>query len=346
MPVRLVRAEDAVGKVLAYDVSAVTKDFKGALFRKGHVIREEDVEALKNTGHYYVYVVDEPGELEGGWGGEVFEDDAVKELAEALAGPGTVVEGLAEGKATIYALVDGVLKLRTDALLTINMSEDFVVVSRRDGSPVRCGEPLAVVDLVPLTVKRAILDSVKDVARRAYPVVTVKPYQPFSVGLAVIGTEVYEGRIRDAATPVIEDKVSTYGGRVIAREVLPDDEGVIAAKLREYVENEDIDAIIATGGMSVDPTDRTPHAIRLVADEVVAYGIPFKPNTMTMVAYAKGKPVVGVPSSIIFFRERNVLDILLPKIAVRERISRDWLAELGNGGLTEEFIRRKLRKGK
>ena len=345
MPIKLVKVEDAVGKVLAYDVSAVTKNFKGALFRKGHVIRAEDVEALKNTGHYYVYVADSPEELSKGWGTEVFEDDAVRELAEALAGPGTVVKGLAEGKATIYALIDGVFKLKADALLAINMSGDFAVVARRDGTPVRCGEPLAVVDLIPLTVKRAVLDGVKDHARRNYPVVSVKPYQPFRVGLAVIGTEVYEGRIKDAATPVIEAKVKQYGGTLVAREVLPDDEGVIASKLREYIESDEVDIIIATGGMSVDPTDRTPHAIRTVADEVIAYGVPYKPNTMTMVAYARGKPVIGVPSSIIFFREKNILDILLPKIATREKITREELASLGNGGLTEEFIRRKLRRG-
>ena len=342
MPTKLVRVEDAVGKILVYDVSAVTKDFKGALFRRGHVIKAEDVDALKNTGHYYVYVADTPEELSGGWGTEVFEDNAVRELAEVLAGPGTVVKGLAEGKATIYALIDGVLKLRTDALLAINMSGDFIVVARRDGTPVKCGEPLAVVDLIPLTVKRAVLDGVKDYARRNYPVVSVKPYQPFRVGLAVVGTEVYEGRIKDAATPVIEAKVRQYGGTLTAREVLPDDEGVIASKLREYIESSEVDVIIATGGMSVDPTDRTPHAIRAVADEVVAYGVPYKPNTMTMIAYAKGKPILGIPSSIIFFRERNILDILLPKIAVREKITREELAGLGDGGLTEEFIKRKL----
>ncbi len=343
MPIKLVKAEDAVGKVLAYDVSAVTKDFKGALFRKGHVIRAEDVEALKNTGHYYVYVADTPDDLSKGWGTEVFEDDAVRELAEALAGPGTVVKGLAEGKATIYASIDGVLKLRTGALLTINMSGDFVIVARREDTPVRCGEPLAVVDLIPLTIKRAVLEEVKDYAGRNYPVVSVKPYQPFRVGLAVIGTEVYEGRIKDVATSVIEAKVKQYGGTLVASEILPDDEGMIASKLREYIGSDEVDVIIATGGMSVDPTDRTPHAIRAVADEVIAYGIPYKPNTMTMVAYAKGKPVMGVPSSIVFFRERNILDILLPKIATRERITREKLASLGNGGLTEEFIRRKLR---
>jgi len=342
VPIKLVKVEDAVGKVLAYDVSAVTKDFKGALFRKGHVVRVEDVEALKNTGHYYVYVADTTDELARGWGTDVFEDDAVRELAEALAGSGTSVKGLAEGKATIYASVDGVLKLRTDALLAINMSGDFIVTARREDTPVKRGEPLAVVDLIPLTVKRAVLDGVKDYARRNYPVVSVKPYQPFRVGLAVIGTEVYEGRIKDAATPVIEAKVRQYGGTLVAREVLPDDEGVIASKLREYVGSDNVEVIIATGGMSVDPTDRTPHAIRAVADEVIAYGVPYKPNTMTMVAYAENKPVIGVPSSIIFFHEKNILDILLPKIAAREKITREYLASLGNGGLTEEFIRRKL----
>jgi len=346
LPVRLVRVEEAVGKVLAHDVSIVTLDRKGAMLRRGHVIREEDVPALKAAGHDVIYVADTRDELGRGWGeGLVFEDAAVAEVAEAIAGPNTHVAPMAEGKAVVKAAVDGLLKVRGDAIYEVNLGGAFTIVTKPHDAVVRRGEAVAIVDLIPLAVSEAVLRGVKEVLRESAPVVSVTPFKPFKAALIVAATEVYEGRIKDLATPVIERKLSEYGGTLALRTVVPDDEGAIGEAVRKALRDSGVDAVLVVGGMSVDPTDRTPDAIRGVADEVVAYGIPYKPNTMTMVAYASGKPVLGIPSSIIYFREANILDVLLPKIAARERVRRSWLASLGVGGLTEVFRRGVLARG-
>ncbi len=341
MPVRLVRAEDAVGKILAYDVSIVTESRKGALFRRGHIILSDDVKALKDSGHYYVYVADSPDDLT--WGlNEVFEDEAVKEVAEALAGPGTRVEGMAEGKALIKSTIKGLLKIEESVIRRINLSNDFTAVTLRNNSAVSEGDTLAIIDLIPLTIPRQRLEAVKNMIKSSSkPVIQVKPFKGLRTGLLVIATEVYEGRIKDKATPVIKGKLMEYGCVLSEVKILPDDEELIAEWVREFASRYDL--VIATGGMSVDPTDKTPEAIKSVADEVVTYGIPVKPNTMTMIAYVKGKPVIGLPSSIIFFRDRNVLDVILPRIAAGERWGRDEIASLGVGGLSTEFIGRVIK---
>jgi len=329
--IKVVKAEESVGLKLAYDVSIATRDRKGALFRRGHIIRSEDVEKLKNTGHYYVYVEDD--ELEG----DVHETEAVVKLAEKICGDNVYYREAEEGKAVVKSLVNGVLVLNENLLYKVNNSGVFVVVSRSNGAYVRRGDTVAVVDLIPLYISRRVLDDLLEEV--SSPIFMVKPIVRRKVGLVVTGTEIYEGRIKDEATGVVESKVEMYGGELVYRSIVPDNVDVIEKEIMKALEVSDI--VITTGGMSVDPTDLTPKAIASVADEVVAYGVPFKPNTMTMIAYRRGKPIIGVSGCIVYFREFNILDALLPKLMANLRITREEIARMGNGGLSDYFIMRK-----
>ncbi|MCD6324108.1 MAG: molybdopterin-binding protein [Desulfurococcales archaeon] len=333
MAVRVVKVEEAIGKVLAYDVTSVTPENMGAVLRRGDVIREEHIEPLKRSGHYYVYVVD--GELSTSE--EVHEDEAVLRVGELAAGEGVAVYARQGGKALLRASTDGLLVVDEEAVREINKEGEFALITRHSGIGVRRGEAVGIVDLIPFYVRREVIHRLEE-ALSGRKAVSVKPFRNLRVGLIVTGTEVYEGKVKDLASPVVHDKVRRYGGVVTRSTIVPDDKDVIASRIKEFLR--DCDAVIVTGGMSVDPTDKTPAAIREVADEVVAYGIPVKPTTMSMVAYAAGKPIVGVSSGIIFFREWNVLDVLLPKVMAGFKWSRDELLALAVGGLSDVYLRR------
>jgi len=116
-----------------------------------------------------------------------------------------------------------------------------------------------------------------------------------------------------------------------------DDELEIRDKILSLLRDHDA-AIVTGGGMSIDPTDRTPKAIAMAADEVVAYGLPFTPTTMSMIAYRGGKAILGISSGIIYFRDYNALDILLPWIVAQVKVPRDFIISLGDGGLSEFFL--------
>ncbi len=331
MKIKVVKAEEAVGLRLAYDVSIATREFKGALFKRGHLVTADDIDKLKNTGHYYVYVEDENTE------DTIHEAEAVVRLAEKVCGENVYYMEADEGKAVIKSSVNGVLLVNEDAMYEVNKSGVFVIVSRRSGSYVKRGDTVAIIDLIPLYISREVMNDLLKKACNA--IVSVKPVVKRRVGLVVTGTEIYEGRIKDEATSVVESKVEMYGGEVVYKTITPDDVGVIKSELEKALEKSDV--VIATGGMSVDPTDLTPKAIASVADEVVAYGVPFKPNTMTMIAYKGGKPIIGVSGCIVYFREYNILDVLLPKVMAGLRIARDEIARMGHGGLSDYFITRK-----
>ncbi|MGC8974880.1 MAG: molybdopterin-binding protein [Thermoprotei archaeon] len=333
MQLRILKVEEAVGKTLAYDVSLVTESFKGALLRRGHILTHSDVDVLKKAGHNYVYVYDSTGNLTN----DLHEEEAVLKLGEYLAGSNVSVYLGEEGKAILKSRVRGLLKISSSCLQKINSTGVFVVVTRRKGVPVGKNDIVGIVDLIPLTVPKDYLDHLLNDLKECRPVIEVSPFHKLAVGVVVTGTEVFEGLIEDKASPVVKDKVSEYGGLVAGVVKVPDDPARIKDAVIKFLK--ECDAVIVTGGMSVDPTDLTPKSIAEVADEVVMYGIPIKPNTMSMVAYAQGKPIIGVSSAIIYYRAWNILDVLLPWVMAKEKISREYLVSLGEGGLTEEFLK-------
>ena len=140
------KVENAIGKELAYDVTLVTEDYKGAILRRGHVITLEDIDVLKKSGHHIVFVEDEVDE------NVVHEDEAVYSLAKELAGEGVYVERAPEGKAVLKAAYNGLFKVNDRVLYEINYQGLFAVISRRTDSSVRKNDVLAVVDLIPLTI--------------------------------------------------------------------------------------------------------------------------------------------------------------------------------------------------
>jgi len=331
MRIKAVRVEEAVGKVLAYDVTSSSPRFKGALMRRGRVIGPEDVQLLKDNGHYYVYVYEE-----GEQGDEVHEDEAVAYLAERLAGDNVRVRKSEEGKALLVSSSRGLLVVNVDLLNVVNGRGVFMVITRRHGSLVSQGDVVGIVDLIPFTVSRGLLEELAETCTKSGPIVSVRELKPTRIALVVTGTEIYEGRKQDLAEGVVRQRESRYSFELTQKIVVPDEPELIKSAVLSAAAS--ADAVIVTGGMSVDPNDYTPRVIASISDEVVAYGIPFKPNTMTMVAYLQGKPIIGVSGGIVHYTEFNILDVLLPWVASRTKITRDFLLSLANGGLTDYFL--------
>jgi len=333
LAIKVVSAEEAVGKVLAYDVTYVTWDFMTTPLKKGDIIKDEDVELLKRAGHYYVFVYEGSGDESG----RIYEDEAVLKLAELVAGEGTAVHARRGGKALIRSTVNGVLLVDEENLTLINVGGDFALITRKPGISVSVGEAVAIVDLIPFFVRTETIDTIRR-ELRGKKVINVKAFKNLRFGIIVTGTEIYEGKVKDLASPIVREKIIKYGGSVVKKKVLPDNKELIKEELLKMLNV--LDGVVLTGGMSVDPTDVTHEAISEVADEVIAYGIPVKPTTMSMMAYWRGKPVIGVSSGIIFFREWNILDILLPKVMAGVKWRKKEITRLGLGGLHDVYLRR------
>jgi molybdenum cofactor synthesis domain-containing protein len=332
----------AVGTVLAHDITEIRPgEFKGCAFRKGHVIREEDVGHLQRLGKEHLIVL-HVGE------DEMHENEAAYAMAQALMGDGVAIKGEPqEGKISIIAARDGLLKIDRDALLKFNMLGEVMCATLHDNTIVTKGQTVAETRAIPLVVKRAIIDEAVRVAshvRSATPpqpflakgeirggVVEVKELRKPKVGVVITGSEVYHGRIKDAFAAIITKKIEAIGGELVGVYYAPDDKAFIVDRLRELL-NAGADLLITTGGMSVDPDDITRFAIRELGAGGVTYGSAVLPGAMFLIAYLNKIPIIGIPACGMYAKT-TIFDLILPRVLAGERIGRSELAELGHGGL-------------
>jgi len=320
-----VPVKKAVGMVLEHDITRVVPgQFKGRALSRGHVIRKEDIPCLLDLGKEHLYVLDLGKD-------ELHEDEASMRIARALAGPGLGLSKPSEGKVNISVKGRGLLKVDSGALREINSLGDLAVATRHTHTALDNGDCAAGVRTIPLVVSEKLVRAVETIAGDAYPVLQVKPFCSFKVGVVVTGSEVFKGRVPDGFGPVVEKKLSMFGSRVIEKTIVPDKKEAIVRALRRLIQK-GAEMLIATGGMSVDPDDKTPGAIKKLGAEIVSYGMPVLPGSMMLMAYLGDIPVLGLPACVMHART-TALDLCLPRIHAGERITREDMAGLGHGGL-------------
>lgn len=322
---RKVKVEEAVGTILGHDMTRIVPgEYKGVAFKKGHIIQADDIELMKNMGkfHVYVHMMEE---------GMYHENEGAKMLAEAIAGPHVVLSEAAEGKVNLTSKIKGKLSIDLTGLDTVNGIEGVICATRHRDTVVEVGDIVAGAKIIPLVIDKEALLPLLEYVRENGPIIQVNPFHRLKTGILVTGSEVYYGRIKDAFAPVLEGKITEYGGEVIAKRFAPDDEEHIIREVK-CLREEGAELILISGGMSVDPDDVTPSSIRSIATEVVTYGSPVLPGAMFMVAYDGEVPLLGVPACGMFSKT-TVLDLMLPYIFAKERITKKMIIRKAHGGL-------------
>ena len=325
---KLIDTKNAVGHVLCHDITVIVKDVKkGVAFKKGHVVTEADIPELLKLGKDHLYVWEKDDRM-------LHEDEAAAILRDLCMGRNITATEPSEGKIELNAAVDGLLTIRRDALERVNAIEEIMIATRHGFTPVRAGDKLAGTRVIPLVIAKEKMARVQQAAG-SEPILNVLPFRPLRCGIVTTGSEVFYGRIQDTFTPVLEQKLAEYGMTVMGHERCPDDKELITAavlKLRDA----GAELILTTGGMSVDPDDKTPGAIKATGARIVTYGAPVLPGAMMLVGYlASGDgeiPVLGLPGCVMYAK-RTIFDLLLPRAAAGVPILREDITRLGEGGL-------------
>ena len=320
-----IRIEDAVGCILSHDVTKIVPgEFKGRVFKIGHVIKEEDIENLFDIGKEHIYVW-EPKE------NELHENDAAIRIKDLVLGEGcTISEEIKEGKIDFFADRQGVLKINKDLLLKLNMVGEIIVSTMHNNTPVKKGEKIGATRVIPLIINEEKIIEAENLIKEK--IIRVEEIKPKKAVLITTGNEVYKGRIKDAFLPVMEEKLGYYGSEIIRQVILPDDKEMISENIIKAIEEDKVDVVICTGGMSVDPDDVTPSAIKDCNGEIVTYGAPVLPGAMFLLAYYKNTPILGVPSCAMYAK-RTILDLVLPRVLADEKLTFEDIASYGNGGM-------------
>lgn len=321
---KMVKVEEAVGMVLCHDITKIVPgEFKGRAFKKGHIIQPEDIPTLLRLGKDHIYV----WELKEG---KVHEDEAGIRLAEAVKGPGLSLTEPSEGKVNLIAEYDGMCIIKEELLFKINMIDDMVIATRNNNRPVKRGDVIAGVRVVPLVIEEKKLREVEEIARNEN-VISVVPFRTHQVGIVVTGNEVYNFRIKDRFSPVVKRKIESYGSKVVGQIVVPDNVDRIADAIMRLI-TQGANMVVTTGGMSVDPDDLTPTGIRKTGAEVISYGAPVLPGSMLLVAYLGEVPILGLPGCVMY-HQTTVFDLILPLVMSGNRLTKQMMAKLGLGGL-------------
>ena len=319
-----IRVEDAVGTVLCQDITKIVPgEFKGVAFKKGHVVTVEDVPELLKLGKEHLYV----WEVQQGF---IHENEAGIRLAKAVAGTELSLTEPKEGKVNLVAKADGLCKINENLLFSINMMESIVVATVNNHRPLKKGDVVAGVRVVPLTIEEDTIIQIENMVK-GKTTVDVKPFKQFKVGIITTGSEVYHGRIEDKFGPVVKAKAEEFNCKVI-RQIIVDDDIEQIVKAVHELKAEGAELIFTTGGMSVDPDDLTPSGIRKSGAEIVTYGAPILPGAMLMVAYLGEIPILGLPGCVMYHKT-TVFDLILPIVLTGERVTRPMVVKLGKGGL-------------
>ena len=321
-----VNVEDAVGMTLCHDITAMFDGFKGALFKRGQVIREEDIPRLLDIGKKHVFVWEENA-------GELHEEDCALRMAAMAPVEGAHYDGPSEGKMLLKADVRGQFRVDTQLLRQINSIGDITICALPDHYPVEVGARLASMRIVPLVTKEEQIIEAERLCR-GRKLFDLRPYQARKAGVIITGSEVYSGRIQDKFEPVVRKKLAAYPGEILGVKICDDDLEMIISAAKGFLEA-GADFLIFTGGMSVDPDDLTPTAIRQLGAEIVTHGVPSQPGNMTLAAYLGNVAILGVPGAAISL-PTTMFDVLLPQIYTGERLTKKDLINLGEGGLCQQ----------
>ena len=345
-----VRVQDAVGMTLCHDMTAMFDGFKGPLFKRGHVIQEEDIPRMLDIGKQTVFVWEEGA-------GEIHEEDAALRMAAMCPCEGAHYEGPSEGKVLLIADREGMLRIDRELLYAVDAIEDLTIATLPDHYPVKADDRLASMRIVPLVTKESNIEEAEKLGA-GKQMISLLPYKPLKAGVVITGSEVYSGRIKDKFEPLVRAKLAPFPGEIVGVTICDDDMDMLVGAAEEHLAN-GADFLIFSGGMSVDPDDLTPSAIRMLAakvrgeectaededsisghrsagadEAILTHGVPSQPGNMTLIAYIGDVPVLGVPGAAISM-PTTVFDVVLPQIYTGVKFTMEDVIRLSDGGVCQ-----------
>ena len=325
-----IKTTEAVGHILCHDLTQIIKGVtKDARFRKGHIVTEEDIPVLLSMGKEHLFVWENDGTM-------LHEDEAAEILRSLTQNKGMNASAPKEGKIELTAEYDGVLEVDVERLDNLNDLDDIAIATLPQHMPVKAGTKLAGMRVIPLVIAKEKMEQAKSAAGNT-PLLELHPYKSMKVGVVTTGSEVYNGLIKDTFTPVIEAKLKKFGLKMNEHRLSDDGIECTLEKIRELI-GLGMDMIICTGGMSVDPDDKTPAAIKATGAKIITYGAPVLPGAMFLLSYYENDgrkiPILGLPGCVMY-AATTIFDIVLPRLAAGIEVTRKDIRHLGAGGLCQ-----------
>lgn len=316
---------DAVGHILCHDMTQIIPNVsKDARFKKGHIVTPEDIPILLEMGKESLYVWEQSP-------GIIHENDAAFRLCQLCINDYMHPTQVKEGKIELIADISGLFRVSVERLKAVNMIQDIIIATRHTNIAVKRGDRLAGMRVIPLAINESRIKEAENAAGHT-PLLELLPFKLKTAGIITTGSEIFNGLIKDQFTPVVKNKLHLFDISV-TEHLRTDDKTENILYAIKQMQKREVDIILCTGGMSVDPDDRTPGAIRRSGADIVFYGAPVLPGAMFALGYFKnGVPIAGLPGCVMY-AGATIFDLLLPRLAAGVRINRSDVVNMGHGGL-------------
>lgn len=321
MRVAKVPLKEALGHILLHN--QVGPDGRKVI-KKGQRLAETDLAVLQELGQKHVYVAILAGD-------DVDENEAARRLGQAIAGEGLETSNATTGRVNLMAAITGLFKVEVEKLLALNELDGITLATIPTNTVVQPKTPVGTIKIIPYGIHRARLETAETVAAAKAKWVEVKPFTIRQAVLITTGSEAAREKVVGGFTPALRNRLANFNIPILEGPYVPEDEGKISEAL-DWALNSGAEMILIAGETSiVDVDDITPQAIKAVGGEIIHYGMPVEPGNLMLLAYQGATPIVGVPGCAKS-KSHNVVDIVLPRLATGERLTRHDLIELGHGG--------------
>ena len=324
---------DAVGHILGHNVA----DASGRrALRKGKSLTAEDIELLRSLGRESVYVA----RLELG---DVDEDSAAEQIATALAGAGLRLSAARTGRVNVYSEEIGVLRVNIARLEEINVGPGIALATLRNHSAVRPGRMVATLKVVPFALERELVERVVAAAAANGPTLSVERIEPARVGIILSGSAAAEERVTQGYLGALGPRFEELGASIDCVDYVPLDDEADEARLVQTLERgfeQALDLILLAGETAIqDRHDIAPRAIERAGGEITCYGAPVDPGNLLLLAFKGETAILGAPGCARS-PKANIIDLVLPRLLVGERLDAASITALGHGGLLEDVPER------
>jgi molybdenum cofactor cytidylyltransferase len=321
MKAQTVDVRESTGRILC---CTIFRPGGRKLLAKGHVLSEEDVHLLETEGLGHVWVT----ELEDG---EVGEDEAVSQAAAEMGCGCLEIRLAAGGRANLFAFEDCCVLVDDELLKQINCTSSIVIATSANFSFARGAQRIATVKSAPFAVAQAQLEAVINTLRERGPILQARPVRSPSV--AVLYTDPVHGdRARQLFESIMRQRLERFGVAPSFVLASTEEEGAVARSLQHLLRAKPTVILVASTTAPAGPEDVIGRALTRIGCHLERFLAPVEPGNLFLLAYKDEVPIISAPGC---FRSAkpNVVDLVLPPMLARYRVSGWEIAGLGHGGL-------------
>ena len=294
------------------------------LLAKGHQLSEEDVRLLETEGLQQVWVT----ELEAG---EIGEDDAVTTVAQEMGCGCLEIRLAAGGRANLVATEDCCVLVDDELLKQINCTASVVIATLANFSYAKAGQRIATIKSAPFAIAQSQLDAITSILRERGPILQARPVRNPSV--AVLYSDVANGdRARQLFENITRQRLERFKVNAHYALACVEEEMSVARSLQHLLKMRPTVILVASTTAPAGPEDVVGRAMARMGCHMERFLAPVEPGNLLLMSYKDEVPIVSAPGC---FRSAkpNVVDLVLPPMLARYRVSGWEVACLGHGGL-------------